>query len=312
MTTKNTRVSALIFSATIGALLAFPFQVLWWAAIDGLMAPIDSITPAAGSVLGYLFLFAVGGALLRWLAPKMGHFREFFRHPPAIAAGLFGYVGFVVFLGLVLSANALEWFLLSWPLVPAIIGVALRCRTKRSPVLVTQAVHSAEPLAQLAQIEAWLSGEDPIRDASRDLVGMRRRASRLVVFLQQRREGAEALARTLAIRGSYGSGKTSLTYLIEQEAPKERGAMRLIFARTNCWGFEDAKRAQEHILRQCVERLTEFVDTTALRSLPKHYVEAIGETPFKPFGILLGEPPDPIDLLQQFSHSSRRLTRDSS
>lgn len=297
---KNARTLNLGFSALIGALLAFPIQELWWTAINGLMKPLTSIAPSASAFLGFLLLLAVGVAILGFLRPRWSHLLEGLRYPPTITAAIIGYVGFVVLFSAWTEADGFEQITLGYPLVILGIGMAVYCGVARRQLPIGQNIQhpAADPETQL---ESWLSGEDPVRHTSFDLVNMKRKANRLVLLLQQRREGPGEHAHTIAIRGPFGSGKTSLTYLIENEAPSHRAGLRLIFARTNCWGFEDASRAQEYILRSCVERLNQLVDTTALRSLPKHYVEAIGETSFKLFGTVLDSVPEPIELLQQFS-----------
>lgn len=294
---KNPRTLSLCFAAILGALLAFPIQTLWWAAIDGLMTPLAPITPSAAVLLGFLLLLVLSIGVLEWLSPRWSHFQELVRHPPILAAAISGYALFVVIFSMWSEANALERLILGYPVVPFGIGIAVCCHLarRRLPPSVEADIDPQQ------RLEIWLSGEDPILDSSLDLANMGRKAGRLVSHLQEWRHGANEHAHTLAIRGPFGSGKTSLTHIIENAAPTDRAKLRLIFARTNCWGFEDASRAQEHILRSCVTRLNDLVDTTALRSLPKHYVEAIGETPFKLFGTLLGDAPEPIKLLQQFS-----------
>lgn len=117
------------------------------------------------------------------------------------------------------------------------------------------------------QLFAWIERESPISDAASDLFAHQIIAERLLRRLSQGET-------TIALQGAFGSGKSSIGRLAESLAGARR--LPLVFAEVSCWGFGESLDAQEELLTQVIRRVSQHVDTFALRNLPAEYVGAMG------------------------------------
>jgi len=111
--------------------------------------------------------------------------------------------------------------------------------------------------------EAWLLSEKP---AEVDLIGTQRIANRLAEYLKTR-DG------NIGLVGSYGSGKSTVIGMIQQQLKKSSDSTlpKILFVEQSCWGFEDASGAVQQILSQAVDEVSKETDCFSLRSIPENY-----------------------------------------
>ena len=141
----------------------------------------------------------------------------------------------------------------------------------------------------------WAESEDPIESSHNDLLGCGHRVDRLLRFL------AKARRNTIAIQGRYGSGKTSLTNLVAEKA-RSTGLKNVLFVWVSCWGFNDSAAAQQAVLAQIIEMLSDRVDCFAIKRMPSRFVEALsGTSDYLNSVFHLVAPRDPDAQLRQLS-----------
>jgi hypothetical protein len=294
-------------AAGLGILLAYPLGSRFFWAIEksfGQLAELHrwAVLIADETIAGLLLV-----ACLRWTRPRLRHLDRFMTYPAAWMISGYGFAVFVMAFGLLVHPKFHELAIFAAPILAyyAAIALTLSREDGRQPIRAESSAGKQKDLSTIspAELAAWLSGEDPVRRQTEDLLGMSQRVPPLLGALLARRTRAavEQAAPTVAITGGFGSGKTSLSYLLE-DAAMGRSEYRFIFARTNCWGFESAVKAQEHILSACINRLESEIDTLALRPLPKEYANAISEAaPGLKSLVSLASDPAPSELLSRLS-----------
>ncbi|NLE38597.1 MAG: hypothetical protein GX621_11280 [Pirellulaceae bacterium] len=133
--------------------------------------------------------------------------------------------------------------------------------------------HSSAGLDSIAgdwsALKKWIAKESPISHHSEDLFGrtalVRRLAQRLLLPFEQ--------GVTIGLIGSYGSGKTSVIRLVQEEVASQRkiAALNVMFCNIDCWGFVDSGIALQYVLERVLEELSKHVDCLALNHLPESY-----------------------------------------
>ena len=160
-----------------------------------------------------------------------------------------------------------------------------------------------KPIQELSAegIIKWAECDDPITSGEDDFLKFGHRVDFILEYLRKDKRN------TVAILGYAGSGKTSLTKLIE-----ERGGSgcspKLLFLRMSCWGFNDSAAAQQAALGQIIKTLSERVDCFAIKGMPARFVKALSGTS-NYWGSLLSfvTPKDPDAQLKQLSPILRAL-----
>lgn len=128
---------------------------------------------------------------------------------------------------------------------------------------------------------------------------------------------------TIGLVGSFGCGKSSIIQFIEFYVThtKERrsrsrvtevthdsfggpNTIQVLVCPVDCWGFDDAGTAIEHILSKAIKRISRLADCTRLLGLPTDYHQLVGmekNTTISIANFLLGNP-DPISRLSGLTH----------
>jgi|GEM_PF-6445466 len=84
---------------------------------------------------------------------------------------------------------------------------------------------------------------------------------------------------TIRLRGQYGSGKSTITELVENIVIEKKGRKDIIFVRADCWGFEDSQSALQYIIKKIIDGMTMVgLDTDHLTHIPQQYVRALAKT----------------------------------
>ena len=105
-------------------------------------------------------------------------------------------------------------------------------------------------------------------------------------FTQKARMIAERLIKsidakknaTIGLRGHYGSGKSTITELVESIVLFKNNRKDIIFVRANCWGFESTQSVQEYIIKKIIAGMSEArLDIDHLVGIPKRYVQVLSE-----------------------------------
>lgn len=117
----------------------------------------------------------------------------------------------------------------------------------------------------------WSESESPIDSFTSDFLNFQHRASRVRDYISEKEHNS------VAILGHYGSGKTSLSKLVEK-LPHRPNEKRLIFASVSCWGFNDAEAAQKTVLKTVVSQISKEADCFAIAGMPSRFVESLSKT----------------------------------
>jgi hypothetical protein len=229
------------------------------------------------------------GWCIRWFRPTSLHLKNTTKYPTTLLSVPLGYT--LCSLGLPWSEippDGLAAGILSvaWPLL---VFAAFWWRStarplRKSPLAPNAGERPSVGSAQLsekplAKILSWAKEIGPIESARDDLFDAKRKAAILADTLQASRgDGSEELRQSVAIRGNFGSGKSSLVNLAREMLERDQPG-RFIFVEANCWGLESSAKAKEHVLDLCVEALGDHVDCNRLRRVPSYYGEAINGTP---------------------------------
>lgn len=130
-----------------------------------------------------------------------------------------------------------------------------------------------ESLEQLSgdAIIRWAQREEPLENPKFDMFRFDSKWKRIVEFLRAKERN------TVAIVGDYGSGKTTLARFVREKI-NGNGAQAFLFVSVSCWGFENAPAAQQAVLTQIIQNLSEKVDCFGIQGMPAEFVEAISET----------------------------------
>jgi hypothetical protein len=117
----------------------------------------------------------------------------------------------------------------------------------------------------------WAQREEPLDNPKFDMFQFDSKLERIIEFLRAKERN------TVAIVGDYGSGKTTLARFV-RERVKEDGTQAFVFVSVSCWGFENAPAAQQAVLTQIIQSLSEIADCFGIQGMPAEFVEAISGT----------------------------------
>jgi hypothetical protein len=144
-------------------------------------------------------------------------------------------------------------------------------------------------------LEKWLANESP---AEEDLLGTRKICRRIAGLLER--------DETVALIGSFGSGKSTIVGWLRRELQQRPGPSEIWFCAQSCWGFEDSTTAIHDLLRNALNVVREHADCFSLRSLPESYrktFSAAGDWFRSVTDLILGS----ADPLSQFNELSDLL-----
>lgn len=274
-------IGACVWIVILGFFPTLPLGLLrlpWWV-----IPTIAFLTLAAiivdglGSSLGLPFLAATPAARGRWTA-VLG-LRHWGTYPSFWQSAILGTAAVVCFgftfsrLPAAFDAVHQAYFYWSASLVSVLVLCLLPCawctreKVKKTDLPPTSA-GSARNIESLSEeeFEAWLRDDQPIDDAKHDYFGTARIAERISRRLA-RGKGSQV------VLGALGSGKTSLSMLVEQSLAT---TPRLLFVRVSLWEFETAPAAAHGLPEAIVEKLGEVVNILPIRGLSESYVRAIG------------------------------------
>ena len=256
-------------------------------------------------VLCFLFVLLA----FRLLNPKLKHLHTFCIRPPIWCACIAAAVAVCAIDSLVgldsppFQPPAYEWLIFG---TGSLLAATVYWRLAREPAfspnesVTTRSATIHELRENWPLLESWLKKEAPTEI---DFLHHERVACRLAKYLLSQ-DG------TIALIGPFGSGKTSLTNQLEQEARAARtpGQRDLWFADTiSCWGFEDSASAIYQILRKALDCVQDHVDCFSIRSLPESYrkVFSAGSDWVQHVNELVIESADPISQFHTISEILR-------
>ena len=120
-------------------------------------------------------------------------------------------------------------------------------------------------------LQEWLSsGEYPIRRADQDLFQHHRVSTRIATTLVRD-------ARSVALLGDFGSGKTSILNLLRAELQRTNSTIAV--ADFDVWAVPQPADVPRLALDRIITALDDYVDTIALRDLPLSYQRLVAAIP---------------------------------
>ena len=152
----------------------------------------------------------------------------------------------------------------------AVIAVWIRRLPWRPPARLESVTTPPNPLTWHV-VQAWSRREEPLTNES-DLLGHEPIAERIHHVIVQPQE------RAIALVGPVGSGKTSILNMVRQRLRNKEGSL-VILADVNCWAMPRPQDAPRIVLERAISALDEFVDTQALRGLPRAYQQILSAEP---------------------------------
>tara|TARA_B110001469_G_scaffold106472_1_gene106303 strand:+ start:1685 stop:4318 length:2634 start_codon:yes stop_codon:yes gene_type:complete len=264
--------------AEIGLLSAFGAFVLALfgssivKAVDGCIQQIAS----AGHYVSALSFLSAGililvGFLYYFLRVRLSHFGHGLKYPPLSSVVVFSFLlaplwslPFEIAGGVIEGDWALAFFCsissaVVWLLYASVFSFF---DWYLSPI--NDDENEAQKVSELEgePLVRWLYQHAPISDKSRDLFDHTIVADRLGKRLQEK-------AQSIALLGPYGAGKSSVCKMLEQQSDD-------IFVTVSCWGVSGSDKIQGILLESILTGLAKHVDCFKLRTLPDHYIKAIG------------------------------------
>ncbi len=250
-----------------------------------------------------LFCATVAKAYLHLSPFSPGHVRFMLRYPPTwfavLLAGIFVYgleqvgwvggnrcrydtgiwrmAGFAVLVGCFLLTAMQGAGCLLLTAIQGIANHTVHSDPKESfPAAYANAASSSSPSTGLSGIaedwealKQWFATDSPITCHAEDRFNraalVRRLADRLLLPFSQ--------GVAIGLIGYYGSGKTSVVKLTQEEiaARRTNGTLSVIFCDVDCWGFEDSGAARQNVLVRVIAELSKHVDCLAISQLPESY-----------------------------------------
>ena len=122
-------------------------------------------------------------------------------------------------------------------------------------------------------IKIWLEKEAPIDNKNYDLTNIYTYVNRIYERLVDKHERE---SHQIAVRGDFGTGKSSLCRLLETKVASSK-QKHFIYCYIDGWGREDSSFAGQ-ILEIIIEKLSEYVDCSSLTKVPENYVNALNGT----------------------------------
>lgn len=118
------------------------------------------------------------------------------------------------------------------------------------------------------ELDEWIKNDDPIADSQQDLFETGWIADRTCRALRE--DGAKSVA----LIGPYGCGKTSVVQMLENQLSREEPD-QWAFCIVSGWGYDGAIPLIEQALEDAIEAITPFIDTANLRRIPAQYRRAM-------------------------------------
>lgn len=119
-------------------------------------------------------------------------------------------------------------------------------------------------------MKTWLEHEIPINNKNYDFLGFYAYVERVTTLLK---DNSKNKSHQIAIRGDFGTGKSSLCRLLEERLSSAESP-KFIFCYVDGWGREDSSFAGQ-ILEIVIEKLSEHTDCSSLIDVPESYMNAL-------------------------------------
>lgn len=119
-------------------------------------------------------------------------------------------------------------------------------------------------------MNTWLEQEVPISNKNYDFLGFHAYVERITTLLE---DNSKNKSHQIAIRGDFGTGKSSLCRLLEEKLASVK-SKNFIFCYVDGWGREDSSFAGQ-ILEIVIEKLSEHTDCSSLIGVPESYINAL-------------------------------------
>lgn len=252
----------------------------------------------------------IAALLFKLFTPRVSHLRYLPTHPPIWAAwALATVILCAVDLTIGLSrgqytASICEWFGYAGGSV-ALVLLYVRFTApngnvsdekKEAPDTVASVMPTDWP-----SLEAWLDTDEP---AKHDFLRNYAVAERLEGLLV-------GTTRSIGIVGAFGAGKSTIVKWIRKmaDASQPQNPPPLLFSEHSCWGFESSASAIHSILSDGIEKVSPFIDTFPVKSLPESYrrVFSAGGEWLDKLSSLVFRRRDPIQQFQALSDLLRAM-----
>lgn len=221
-------------------------------------------------LIAYTFLFIVGFSLPLFLKKhncyNITHtIKNDLRHPPAYLASFF-VIAFSLY-----THDLSE--LIDVPYAILFSAGTFLCLLMMLTKQSSKPEKESYDKSQNFDIKLWLEKEIPIANKNYDFTNLTAYAKRITTLLEKSKKSHQ-----VAIRGEFGSGKSSLCKLIEEQLTTQ-GKKAYIFSYIDGWGRDHDSHAGQ-ILEIIVEELSQYVDSSALSSIPENYINALNNSGF--------------------------------
>ncbi len=196
-------------------------------------------------------------------------------YPPITLAVWPGFIWLFVQLSQIsveeLHANLYE--LRVYILVPTfvlVVAVGLKWLYRRSRRNTTLAASRPAAITEWTAetLRDWISNEKPIVDQEALIFDRAVYVNRIFKVLTQNTESAKRIA----LCGEYGSGKSSITRMVEKCLKSHEQRWMVVYI--DAWGRQQ-DTLDQHILERIIEELAKHADMFAFKGLPKEYHQAL-------------------------------------
>ncbi|MCA9032108.1 MAG: hypothetical protein KDA66_14930, partial [Planctomycetaceae bacterium] len=151
----------------------------------------------------------------------------------------------------------------------ALVAIALLTGAVRNWIMESETETLNIPAVEIG---VWIEKEVPITSLMEDKLDRNVYVNRIVRAL-----ASNAPLLNVGVVGEFGAGKTSLVEISLDKLQETMKWKTIIRCEVSAWGFENAQALIGHVLEESVQKLGEYVDTSAIRQLPDEFLLALGD-----------------------------------